>query len=398
MSPVRRVVAAYGLASLATGLPWPLLLVLVWHEHGDGPHGAWAVGLAGAARMAPYVLCSWAVGSLGDRVRRDRLVRATIALRVVCLAAGALAVAADHTTSAVVACGLAVLVGTPTYPAIAAGLPALTRGDSARATELLVTVEVSAWVVAPALGGLLLVEQTRAWTLPLAVALAAAGLALTTGLRIPGSRQEGTGPAGMIRTVLGCPPAVAALGRAGLLNLVLTAAGLVLLPLSEDVWHTGETGFGAATACLGFGALGAPLVSRLGALAAGAGTMGLALGAVALTPLPWPVLPLLALAGATGVLVESRSTQTLQDVVPDHHRAGALGLMDTVMVGACLVGSVVAPLLAEWLGARLAMGLVASTVVLLVLRRDYGAADEPGDQPARPDPRGAPAVGAARVA
>lgn len=398
MSEVRRLIAAYGLASLATGLPWPLLLVLVWQQHGDGPHGAWAVGLAGAARMAPYVLCSWAVGSLGDRVRRDRLVRVTLALRVVCLATAAVAVAGGHTTAAVVACGLAVLVATPTYPAIAAGLPALARSDSARATELLVTVEVSAWVVAPALGGLLLVDQTRAWTLPLAVVLAAAGLALTTGLRIPGSPQEGAGPAGMIRAVLGCPPAVAALGRAGLLNLVLTAAGLVLLPLSEDVWHTGETGFGAATACLGFGALGAPLVSRLGALAAGAGTMGVALGAVALTPLPWPVLPVLALAGATGVLVESGSTRTLQDVVPDHHRAGALGLMDTVMVGACLVGSVAAPLLADWLGARLAMGLVASTVVLLVLRRGYRAADEPGDQAAGPDPRGAPAVGAARVA
>ena len=49
---VRRPLAAYGCATLATGLPWPLLLVLVWDRYADGPQGAWAVGLAGAARMA----------------------------------------------------------------------------------------------------------------------------------------------------------------------------------------------------------------------------------------------------------------------------------------------------------------------------------------------------------
>jgi hypothetical protein len=53
---VGRLLMAYGCGALATGLPWPLLLVLVWDQYGAGPHGAWAVGLAGAARMAPYVL------------------------------------------------------------------------------------------------------------------------------------------------------------------------------------------------------------------------------------------------------------------------------------------------------------------------------------------------------
>ena len=92
---VGRVLASYAFGSVANGLPWPLLLVLVWQEYGDGPYGAWAVGLAGAARMLPYVLLSWAVGSLGDHVRRDRLVRATLVLRVVFLAAAAFAVEQD---------------------------------------------------------------------------------------------------------------------------------------------------------------------------------------------------------------------------------------------------------------------------------------------------------------
>ena len=152
MRSVHRLLAAYACGALAVGLPWPLLLVLVWDQYGDGPHGAWAVGLAGAARMAPYVLLSWAVGSVGDHVRRDRLVRATMAVRLVFLSIAAVALAGGHVALALIATTLAVTAGTPTYPAIGAALPRLAGADRARATELLVTIEVSSWVVGPSPG------------------------------------------------------------------------------------------------------------------------------------------------------------------------------------------------------------------------------------------------------
>ena len=158
--------------------------MLVWDRYRDGPHGALIVGLAGAARMAPYILLSWAVGSLGDHVRRDRLVQATSALRLAFLVAAAAAVAADRIGLGVIAAAVAVLCGTPTYPAIAAALPGLAGPHRARATELLVTIEVSAWVVGPALGGLLLAQSLRPWTLVVAAALAALGLFLSTGITI----------------------------------------------------------------------------------------------------------------------------------------------------------------------------------------------------------------------
>ena len=408
MRPVHRLLAAYACGSLATGLPWPLLLVLVWDQYGDGPHGAWAVGLAGAARMAPYVLLSWAVGTLGDHVRRDLLVRVTMAARLVFLGLAAIALVGGHVGLAVAACALAVTAGTPTYPAIGAALPRLAGADRARATELLVTIEVSSWVVGPALGGLLLAEPLRPWTLVVGVTLAALGLFLSTGIKIPGPVERAPDMvAGMLREVLRRPPVVRALGLAGLLNLVVSVTAVVLLPLSEDSWGRGDAGFGMATACLGFGALGAPVLARL--LTASQSrcltTVGVALVLVALSPVPWPALPLLALAGAAGVVVESLVTGTLQDAVPDRHRAGALGLADTIMVGACLVGTLVAPALATYAGARPALLVVALAVVLPVLavrslphrwpRTPYDATDERAA--ARPDPRGAPAVGAARV-
>lgn len=408
MTGVRRLLAAYGCASLATGLPWPLLLVLVWDRYGDGPHGAWAVGLAGAARMAPYVLLSWAVGSLGDHVRRDRLLRATMLLRLAALAVAAIAVAADRIGVAVGCTALAVLFGTPAYPAIAASLPELAGRRRARATEALVTIEVSAWVVGPALGGLLLAHSLRPWTMVAAVALAAAGLALSTGITIPGPVEKAPDAvAGMLRHMQRCRPALGVLAVAGLLNLVDTVTGFVLLPLSEVDWHRGDATFGLATACLGFGALAAPLLTRLATATTTRGLLviGAAVALVAATPVPWPALPLLALVGGTSVVVESLLTGTLQDAVPDRYRSGALGVADSVMVGACLVGSLVAPGLARYAGARSALVLVALAVVLPVLavrlvpaRRPatpYDAAGDPAGE--GPDPRSAPAVGAARM-
>ncbi len=49
MRSVRRLLTAYACGAIATGLPWPLLLVLVWDRYADGPHGALAGGLVGAA-------------------------------------------------------------------------------------------------------------------------------------------------------------------------------------------------------------------------------------------------------------------------------------------------------------------------------------------------------------
>ncbi len=221
-----------------------------------------------------------------------------MALRLVFLTAAAVAVALDQVGLAVVMAALAVLGGTPTYPAIAAALPSLAGPDRVRATELLVTIEVSAWVVGPALGGLMLAPALRPWTLAAAVVLAAVGFAFSTGITIPGPVEKAPDAVGgMLRTVLSSAPALGALGLAGLLNLVITITGLVLLPLSMDVWRTGEAGFGATTACLGFGALGAPLLARLARRTGGATrTRGLVLVAlavlvVAVTPVPWPVAP-----------------------------------------------------------------------------------------------------------
>ncbi|WP_395695899.1 MFS transporter [Nocardioides sp.] len=362
-APLLRTLGGYAAASLATALPWPLLLVLAWDEWGGA-----AAGLVAAARMAPYVLLSWAVGTLGDRVRRDRLVLATLLLRLVLLAGTAVALAAGSLLTAVLLAGLAVASGLPAYPAIGAAVPVLAGDRRARATDALVTIEVSAWVVGPAVGGLLLLPATRAWVPGLAVALVAAAVVAVAGVRLPSPPQErrvdgGLGP--MLRSLAGNRPALLALATAGLVNLVASATALALLPLTREAWDQGDAGYGVATAWLGFGALAAPLLWWLtGRRATGLLVLGGATVVAGLTPVPGIALPVLALAGAVAVVVESSVTQTVQVEVPDEHRAGALGVGDSVMVLGALLGSLVAPALVGLGGPRLAFVLCAGACLL----------------------------------
>ena len=71
MSPLdgttRRAIVSHAIGALAVGLPWPLLLVMVAADT-DNP---WLLGLAGSARMLPYVAISWLTARLADAMRRD---------------------------------------------------------------------------------------------------------------------------------------------------------------------------------------------------------------------------------------------------------------------------------------------------------------------------------------
>jgi hypothetical protein len=93
----------------------------------------------------------------------------------------------------------------------------------------------------------------------------------------------------------------------------------------------------------------------------------LALGLVLVVPAPsvaWALIPL-ALAGAAAVSVEAAATGILQEAVPDEVRATVLGINDSVIIGAALAGSLVAPLAVELLGGTaLLCGLGAVALVM----------------------------------
>lgn len=160
-------------------------------------------------------------------------------------------------------------------------------------------------------------------------------------------------------------------------NAVVASVGLALLPLSGAWDGVSEgTAFGIATGALGFGALGGPLLGRIAARW-GLGPRvwlfvlaGCLVGAAASSSL-WMAVPLLALAGAAAVQVEIVATEYVQGAAPDRLRASVLGLTDTAMVTAALVGALTAPVLAEALGPRgvVLIAAAGSAAAVAIVRR-----------------------------
>ncbi|WP_432477745.1 MFS transporter [Nocardioides sp. GXQ0305] len=396
MTPAaRRAVGSHALASIGMSLPWPLLLVLVW----EATHDEALLGLTGAARMLPYVAVSWAAGRLADRCSRHRLVRLTLWIRAALLVVVAVAVATDRLLVAVLAATACIAAATPAYPALGAGMPRLAGTGSHRATELLVTAEVTSFVVGPAIGGLMLAPAARPFVPVLSAALVLAAVVVFRGIEMPAPTRSGShGSAlGVVRTMARSGPLVHALLVICTVSVVCSAASLVLLPLAEEVWGQGETGFGIATAAFGFGGLAGPLMARLGRGAAGnaawsLGCVGVPLVLVAVSPgLAWALVPL-TLVGAAAVQVEALATETFQHATPDRYRASVLGIGDTAIVAAALVGSLVGPVAASALGARGLTALLGVLAALLVLdarrmtvpaRTGIAVGKSPAPQPVR---------------
>ena len=364
----RRVIASHAIAALAVSLPWPLLLVLV-DERSNDPL---LLGLVASARMLPYVLLSWATARLADAMRRDLIVRVTLVIRAALLLAAAVAIVMDHVWLAVVACTLAVAVGTPAYPAQVAAMPGIAGSLRLRATDLLVTVEVAAFVVGGALGGLLLNPATRdllPWV-PAVMTVAALVLlyrvSMPAPVHTPGDAERPSPYAALRES----PDAKRAIAVMAAINLVLALVAVALLPLAMDTWSSDAAGYGLATGVLGFAAFGAPLLRRLGRTSEHSIVWGLALlagGLVLVVPVPslgWALAPL-ALAGAAAVGVEAGATAVLQEHVCDEVRASVLGINDTVIIAAALVGSLIAPLAVGLVGGAALLFGLAATILLV---------------------------------
>ena len=402
----RRVILGHTCAAMGLSLPWPLLLVLVAEQDPD----PLLLGVAGAARMLPFVLCSWAAGRLADAVRRDLIVRLTLALRVVLLLGAAVATVAGAVWVAVAATTLAVAVSTPAYPALVAAMPGLAGSRTRGATDLLVTIEVGAFVVGGAGGGLLLGGATRAFVPWLPVLLTALALVIVLPVPMPRPvRAVGAPRPSAYRELRRHPTACRAVAAMAVVNLVDAAVLLTLLPLTLDTWGSDAAGFGLCTGVFGFAALAAPLLHRIGrtpAVAVRRALLLLGAGVLLVAPAPsvgWSLVPL-ALAGAASVALEAAATGVVQDELPDEVRATVLGVNDTVIVTAALVGSLAAPVAVALVGAGVVLVFLAALLVATAFwfrpRPQAPATVVPSreEADARPDPAATPRRGQPQTA
>ncbi len=362
---------------------WAYLVAVSVYAYEAG--GEKAVGLVFLLRLVPAALIAPFAGLIADRYRRERVLLATNAARIVLIAAAAACVFADTDPAIVYALAIAAaIVTTPFRSAQAALTPALARNpeELTAANAVASGVESLAVFVGPALAGLVLAVTSTGTAFLVTGFL----LVVSSGFLLLIRVDQPTRPRMEIETGTIVSEAFAgfrAIGHSGPLRvmmLLLTAqtavAGVVqvlVVVLAIDVLDLGTGGVGYLNSAIGLGALigsvaalsltGAKRLSP--AFMLGIVLWGLALIGVGLWPEVGVALVLLAVLGVANSLVDVAGLTLVQRAVPDDVLARVFGVIQMLWLSSIGIGAALAPLLVDWLGAEGA--LIAAGVFLPAL-------------------------------
>ena len=349
----------------------------LYHQTGSA---SW-VGMAAAARLLPYLLCSGPAGVFVDRVDRRRLLLVSSLARAAVILVLVLALGVEaHPSVTVLVVFVCTALGTGSYPAALAVIPSTVGdGDVAPATATLNTVETAVWMIGPAVGGLLVLAASPTWALVAnawifvvgAVALLptrprpVAWLDDLPRRRVP-SRTSATAPGrSCARRTIRCPLVLVIA-----VNVVFGAAPIVLLVASQDRFGDAGSAYAVLMAALGLGGFAG--ISVTNQLARRDAILGTLTWSMAAGCLPFALLGvadhlvgaavLVALAGAGMVVTEVVALTAMLRMLPDHVIGRVFGLVDSTLVAAVLLGSVVAGPLIAGIGLPAAMLVIGAVL------------------------------------
>ena len=346
--------------------------------------GAAYVGLLGLLKALPGALLVPLVGSWSDRVRRERLLMVSVALRAVLLGA-----AAAVMTGGAQAILVLVLVGVEAGLASvfrqvqAALLPWLARtpDELTHANTAVSVMQSAAMLVGPAVAAGLLVVSTPQAAMLAACGFTAIAAVVLVGVRPLSSKAPARG-AGLVKQLKLDMAAgfEAGVRRRGVLPLVIPAAaqtfargvlGVLTVTIALSVFDLGSAGVGWLAAALGVGGvLAGPIAAVLvrghrvaRCFAAGVAGWGVPMILLAFTHARyWPYL-MFGLIGVANVFDDAGVYSALQRVIPSRLIGRALAMRRAVLLLSMGLGSIVAPLLIDAWGAR---GALITTGLLLV--------------------------------
>jgi hypothetical protein len=382
---------AFGLGSVAHGVPMVLVTVALEHRDAGAP---WIAALA-VVRLAPYLLCSPAAGVLAGRLAVVRVFTIAGTGRAVAIAALGAAVALEAPFAALVVLAfILVAVGTATYPALMRLVrDAVPTGSLDRTSAVAAGLESAAFWGGPALGGLLLVTAGTSATIFAGGAMSIGSIAVARSI----PPAAATAPEHHVgRSVWGAfgylcgsavRPAVFSVIGVNVLAGLVTA---VLVRLPSELGSGDAREYGLLSLFQGCGAVVAfaALVGRVRRVRrpllplAAAGTAVAALAAGSL-------LAIAALAclifGAAVLASEVVATSTVGGDVPRSYVAPAFGLLDAWMVAAMVTGAAVSPVLLATVGVRWSLVLagVATPALTFALLRRSATDPRPTSLPCR---------------
>jgi len=375
---VRRLELAWGAAIAAE---WGHFVALGVFAYKGG--GASAVGVAGLVRLLPAAFIAPVAASLGDRFRRERFLVAVMLLGAFALAASAAAAFSHQRVPVYVFAAAVGLSSTLVRPTLQALLPSLARTPeeliaSNGATS---TIESCGTLVGPLLAGVLLSATAVGAVFAVGAGAFLVAAALVMRVKVEGwmaAPPEGAG-AGIGRQLAEGFDAIVRVPGArlvgglmvvqtfvrGCLNVLIVVAAFRLL-------HAGASSVGYMTAAIGVGGLlGAlPAMTLSGGRLAGSFALSLVCWGVPIAliaPRPYLAIALcmLAVVGAANSVEDVAGFTLLQRTISDDRLTRVLGLFWGIAMGAVAVGSLVAPLVVDTLGARSAFLLVGAILPLV---------------------------------
>lgn len=334
------------------------------------------LGIVGAARILPYVLLSVPAGIVADRFDRRMVLLVTDVARGVLMLGLVAAVVLGAPTLVIVAISiLAACFSTFFGPAIGALIPTLVEeGDLGVANSAWATLDNVAFIIGPAVAGILLASGGLEFAFALnAVSFAVVAVVLWR-LPIPArddrgkgrevtSESNATGWRGLARPLVG--PFI----LDATTSLVGGGVGVLTVVIAIDVLNAGQAGTGYLNAAVGVGGViagvagGALLARRLSApLLLGGIAGGIGLAWLALTGDLLTAMIAIGIAVAGMLLLDVVNTTLIQRIVPDALRGRAMGVLQTSSAVMYALGAFAMPLMADAIGV--APVLIGAAVVM----------------------------------
>jgi MFS family permease len=333
------------------------------------------LGIVGFCGQIPTLLLAPIAGVLVDRTNRHRMLVVTQVLSMLqSFALAALTFAGVirvwHVLVLQIAQGVINAFDTPARQAFVVEMVE-DRRDLANAIALNSSMVNGSRIIGPSIGGAVIAALGEAWCFTidgLSYFFVIASL-LMMQLRAAGGHVPGTDVGEELRAGIAYVRGSVPIRTALILLAVVSSMGMpytVLMPvIAVDVMHGGPNTLGLLMTATGVGALGGALylASRRSVVGLGRVTMlaaltfGAGLVAFSLSRTLWLSLVILPIVGA-GFMVQMASTNTvLQTIVEDRMRGRVMAFYTMAFLGTAPIGSLIAGLLADRIGAPRTIGI-----------------------------------------
>jgi MFS family permease len=376
-----RLMAGEFVSSIGDWLYMVAMLIVVYQES----HDALALGLVGAARIAPSLILSIPAGIIADRFDRRMILIATDVIRGGLQVVLAVLVWTSAPVIWIVLVAIAAAcVATFFGPAIGSYLPSLVddERDLGPANSVWATLDNLAYFVGPAIAGILIAAGglaigfvLNALTFGLVAIVLATLPSRQTLLSEAEDRERGSdsgaapttsrdAEGGSWRTLIARIPGVIVLDIAT--SFVGGGLSVLTVVIAVDSLSAGEAATGYLNAATGIGGIAAGIVAGwvvlrrldVGIVAAsiigGAGLIVLGFSGELL-----PALLSIGIAVGALLLLDVINATILQRVVPDEERGRAMGFLQVPSSIAAIAGAFAAPLLANMYGPGVATVTIA---------------------------------------